>query len=376
MSQEIIVKRSSHKTGECSDLILRDKNRSKLVFKPKIVDNDKEKLQSVSGKFLYIKDDFNPENEIKLSPQKVQSSNYMELSLHTDEVHKLYQHLSLLYQIDPTSYGSTMKLIGVDTEYNVILNYFDKMPEVLEQVIIEEDSLQLIRNSQQILTAIACNEGILSNLLDVEDALDGISNLAQIKTIKRLCEKIENNLSNDSEQYWQEEILEKNSWVLSQIFAEPMIIFQGTKAYLGGKDIKNQGGKIVDFAYKNALTNHVTFIEIKTPKTPLLGSSYRSGIYPISADVNGSLAQVMSYKKIFLDEYIHLKHRSPEEDFDAVNPKTVVVIGTISSLNIKERQAFELYRRELRDTIIITFDELLEKVKSFIVALSDNASSD
>lgn len=375
MNQEIIVKRSSHKTGECSDLILRDKNRSKLVFKPKIVDNDREKLQSVSGKFLYIKDDFNPENEIKLSPQKVQSSKYMELSLHTDELHKLYQHLSLLYQIDPSSYGSTMKLLGVDTEYNVILNYFDKMPEVLEQVIIEEDSLQLIRNSQQILKAIACNEGILSNLLDVEDALDSIGNLAQIKTIKRLCEKIENNLSNDSEQYWQEEILEKNSWVLSQIFAEPMIIFQGTKAYLGGKDINNQGGKIVDFAFKNSLTNHVAFIEIKTPKTPLLGNSYRSGVYPISSDVNGALAQVMSYKKTFLDEYIHLKYKSQGEEFEAVNPKTVIVVGTISSLSIKERQAFELYRRELRDTIIITFDELLEKVRSFIAALSNNSRS-
>lgn len=79
----------------------------------------------------------------------------------------------------------------------------------------------------------------------------------------------------------------------------------------------------------------------------------------------------MMYKKIFQEDFISIKHRTENEEFDSVNPKTVVIAGKIKTLNKYERYSFDLYRRELKDTVIITFDELLEKINGFINALSN-----
>lgn len=371
MNQEITIKRSSNKTGECSEIILRDKHNAKLIFKPTIVDNSRDADESISGDLIYIKDEFDSNGEIVLSPQKVQKSNHMKISLRTSEVKMLFGYLRELYQVDPNGFGASLKLISANTEYQAFLNYFDKKPEVLESVIVEHDSFELIKGSQKILEAIARDKSIMSNLMDVEGALENVGYLAQIKSIKHLCSRIEDNLDNEKESFWQDEILAKNTWILSQIFAEPMIVLEGVKAYLGGKDIYNKNGKIVDFAYKNSLTNHVAFIEIKTPKTKLVGSEYRSQVYSIHPDLTGAVSQVMMYKKIFQEDFISIKHRTENEEFDSVNPKTVVIAGKIKTLNKYERYSFDLYRRELKDTVIITFDELLEKINGFINALSN-----
>ena len=371
MNQEITIKRSSNKTGECSEIILRDKHNSKLVFKPTIVDNSRDADESISGDLIYVKDEFDSHGEIVLSPQKVQKSNHIKINLRTSEVKMLFGYLRELYQVDPNGFGDSLKLISANTEYQAFLNYFDKKPEVLESVIVEHDSFELIKGSQKILEAIARDTSIMSNLMDVEGALENVGYLAQIKSIKHLCSRIEDNLDNEKESFWQDEILAKNTWILSQIFAEPMIVLEGVKAYLGGKDIDNKNGKIVDFAYKNSLTNHVAFIEIKTPKTKIVGSEYRSQVYSIHPDLTGAVSQVMMYKKIFQEDFISIKHRTENEEFDSVNPKTVVIAGKIKTLSKYERYSFDLYRRELKDTVIITFDELLEKINGFINALSN-----
>lgn len=235
MNQEITIKRSSNKTGECSEIILRDKHNAKLIFKPTIVDNSRDADESISGDLIYIKDEFDSNGEIVLSPQKVQKSNHMKISLRTSEVKMLFGYLRELYQVDPNGFGASLKLISANTEYQAFLNYFDKKPEVLESVIVEHDSFELIKGSQKILEAIARDKSIMSNLMDVEGALENVGYLAQIKSIKHLCSRIEDNLDNEKESFWQDEILAKNTWILSQIFAEPMIVLEGVKAYLGVK---------------------------------------------------------------------------------------------------------------------------------------------
>ena len=91
------------------------------------------------------------------------------------------------------------------------------------------------------------------------------------------------NQDNSDEDFWQR-TLSDNSFVLSQMFANPVIIIKG-KAYVGGKSITNTGGSIVDFLAKNDITNDAVLIEIKTPTTKLLGNKYRDGVYPISSEL-------------------------------------------------------------------------------------------
>ncbi|MFN2576412.1 MAG: hypothetical protein ABR607_01845 [Pyrinomonadaceae bacterium] len=64
----------------------------------------------------------------------------------------------------------------------------------------------------------------------------------------------------------------ENSFVLEQVFSWPCSIVKD-KAYVGGKNVTNTGGKIVDFLLKNRLTQNAALIEIKTPTTRFSGQS-------------------------------------------------------------------------------------------------------
>nr|WP_237391814.1 Shedu immune nuclease family protein [Paenibacillus dendrobii] len=161
------------------------------------------------------------------------------------------------------------------------------------------------------------------------------------------------------ESTWHEFFIQHN-WVLSQCFSLPFILFKD-KAYAGGKDLSNRGGSLLDFIYKNNLFENVAIIEIKTPLTKLIGQEYRSGVFSMSADLSGSLNQLLHYKDRLQKEFFVNRYNS-KTVFHALNPKCILLIGALDSLNDSEKQNFELFRSELRSIEIITYDELFEKV--------------
>ncbi|MEC0234878.1 DUF4263 domain-containing protein [Paenibacillus kribbensis] len=168
------------------------------------------------------------------------------------------------------------------------------------------------------------------------------------------------NKENSMESTWHEFFIQHN-WVLSQCFSLPFILFKD-KAYAGGKDLSNRGGSVLDFIYKNNLFENVAILEIKTPLTQLIGQEYRNSVFSISADLSGSLNQLLHYKDRLQKEYYVNKYNT-KTAFHALNPKCVLLIGTLEGLGESEKQNFELFRSELRTIEIITYDELFEKIK-------------
>lgn len=62
-----------------------------------------------------------------------------------------------------------------------------------------------------------------------------------------------------------------------------------------------------------------------------------------------------------------LRDQGKEVRFEAINPTCVVIVGKMSSLtSVPQKHSFEYYRKELRSVTLITYDELFEKVQSFI----------
>lgn len=56
--------------------------------------------------------------------------------------------------------------------------------------------------------------------------------------------------------------------------------------------------------------------------------------------------------------------------FEALSPKCVVVIGKISELDTAGKKAtFEHYRNNLSDVTVVTFDELLQRIRDLIAVL-------
>jgi hypothetical protein len=168
------------------------------------------------------------------------------------------------------------------------------------------------------------------------------------------------NKANNEEGFWQR-IFSENSYVISQIFAVPMIFIQD-KAYVGGMNIDRKDAKFVDYLFSMESSREAILVEIKTPVTKLLASKYR-GVYRPSAELTGSISQVLDYRAE-LSKNLRSITEGTQYDISLFNPRCVIIIGN-GELELKEetqRKSFELFRTCLKDVEIVTYDELFRKV--------------
>lgn len=118
------------------------------------------------------------------------------------------------------------------------------------------------------------------------------------------------------------------------------------------------------------LSQNVALIEIKTPCTELIGNQYR-GTYSFSYELSGAINQVLNYRDKLTKEYYSLCHQS-SEPFEVLSPKCVVIIGKMASLTPGQVAAFENFRNSLSNVLILTFDELYQRIVDLIAVLSES----
>lgn len=177
-----------------------------------------------------------------------------------------------------------------------------------------------------------------------------------------LIQKFENMLSkNLTEPRWQE-FLKSNPFILSLAFAYPVFVVQD-QAYVGGASLRGAGEKIADFLLAQRYTGNLALIEIKRPRTPLLGAiPYRRDLHCPSKEVSGAISQV-------LDQKYRLQTSFPQKAFESgltgVYPYSIQCIVIVGSgpTDKDEKKSLELFRNATKDVTIITFDELLEKLR-------------
>ncbi|MCC7004814.1 DUF4263 domain-containing protein [Candidatus Nomurabacteria bacterium] len=151
----------------------------------------------------------------------------------------------------------------------------------------------------------------------------------------------------------------ENSWIFSNILSTPVAILAG-KAYVGGKIFDNKSGREADFLYKNNLTHNVFIVEIKTPKKKLIDSlnAYRKpDVFSIGKELTGGLIQVLDQKDNLQKEF----YRISSGKFESFSPKALLVIGNLKDLDKKQFKSFELFRSNIKDVEIVTYDELYER---------------
>jgi len=175
--------------------------------------------------------------------------------------------------------------------------------------------------------------------------------------------KWHSNKTNSDEEFWQI-VFNENPYVLSQLFSVP-VVFLKDKAYVGGMNVDRQNAKFVDYLYKNASSNDALLVEIKTPETKLIGSKYRRGVHKPSNDLSGSVVQVLDYRRE-LSKNIQTITSGTDHVIDIFNPRCVVIAGNASKELDSElkRKSFELFRTNLRDVEIVTYDELFRKAET------------
>ncbi|HTE21627.1 MAG TPA: Shedu immune nuclease family protein [Candidatus Limnocylindria bacterium] len=205
------------------------------------------------------------------------------------------------------------------------------------------------------------------NLLDNEGAVLRTRERIEEFYIEAVIEEFEELLKQKTEtdgleEKWQK-FFKKYNWIFSQLFTSAVLFFQD-KAYVGGKGIDNKKGKVTDFIYKNKFTDNVAIIEIKTHRTPLLKKQIYRGndVFAADKELSGATNQVLDQRDNLQKEFYNLRSNS-EEAFEAYNPKCVVVAGMLKGMSAKQRKSFELLRSNSKDVEIVTFDEVLHKLK-------------
>ena len=160
---------------------------------------------------------------------------------------------------------------------------------------------------------------------------------------------------------WQT-FLNTNHFILTLAFGYPIIKMRG-QASVGGRQLGGKGEKITDFLVKNSMTNNTTIIEIKKPTTRLLTShQMSSGIYTPSGDLVGAINQALDQKQRFEQDIAQTKVNSRIYDMESYSVHCCLIVGKIPP-DEERKRSFEMFRGNSKNVEIITFDELLEKLK-------------
>lgn len=176
--------------------------------------------------------------------------------------------------------------------------------------------------------------------------------------IKRYEEMLDEKLA---EGCWQG-FFNKNPFILNMAFGYPVIKVRD-QASVGGRKLSGDGEKITDFLVKNSLTNNTAIFEIKTPQTPILNKTpYRDGVYTPSAELSGSINQALDQKYQFQKQIAQIKDNTRLYDIESYAVHCCLVMGKTPNGDDRKK-SFELFRRNSKDVEIVTFDELLEKLK-------------
>lgn len=180
--------------------------------------------------------------------------------------------------------------------------------------------------------------------------------------------------SSKGENWWQN-FFSDNKWIFGYGLNYQILRTVQEQPQYTGANVTGSGGQRGDFLQSTlAEVNFTVLVEIKKPSTALLHGEYRNGAWNVTEELSGGVAQVQANAMRWEIEGSRTDANRDRVEGEhrafTVRPKGIIVIGNTSQLDTRDkRNSFELFRRNLNDPEVLTFDELLERAR-FIVAES------
>ncbi|MGD6848819.1 Shedu anti-phage system protein SduA [Rossellomorea aquimaris] len=377
MNNKINVWTTSRDSAVCDDIELKKTSTTRFIFRPELVNNINNPDASVRGCFIFQKKGRNAswEDYKELDLSKLKAEEWIKLELNSEAMLTLTREIQKHYAVHEkygVMYGG-FQLFKSSPDIERLIEMFESNTDLFTQ-LLEDDKSDALEKTLEWIVTNDNPDKLIDRLKHLQEKdLDQLNTLVGIANLKKVLSIWEGNKHNSSEKFWQT-ILKHNSWILSQIFSNPTVLIND-EAYVGGKTINNDSGKLVDFLYANPFSKDAVLIEIKTPSTALITpTEYRTGVYSVHKDLMGAVTQVLTYKTSLQREYQNIDYNNYRQgiktDFDIINPSCVVIAGRFDTLtDTAHRHSFELYRKELKNVTVITFDELFERVKGLIKLL-------
>lgn len=324
---------------------IRNKHNAKDCLKIRLIYQRKHNKGSVpEGQ------EFENLTRIKLSSLK--GGQELQVDLDSSQTAQLAEHIQNLYAIasEGITYGSAEKVIfsGEDSAF-------------LEQL---ESAIKGSRErSDQVLAMV---RGLDPAAFDV--AAHKARHDQHVTALRDFADHLE-------AQEWREDDWEaffaRNRWIFGHGLAYQFISEVQAQPHYGGVAVDGKGAQRGDHLMATkAEVRFTVLVEVKTPQAPLTQpDAYRNGAFAPGNDVAGGVAQLqVNARKWTVEGAAKEENRDLEDQgVYTVQPKGILIVGHTASLDSRpKRTSFELYRQNLHNPEVITFDELFERAK-FIV---------
>jgi len=263
---------------------------------------------------------------------------------------------------------------------------------VQEIVLTKEQALKLIHEEPELLKELIDNQISKSDIVNLGFRKSQLEKYSEYIEDDDKFENARINLGDNktTEDVWQA-YFQKNTWVfgygLNYIFNTPL---DGKKLeqVVKGNDVFDSGKRVDAFLKTQGIISSLCFVEIKTHKKNLLQpvkDAYRAESWAISKELSGAIAQVqrtvqVSLRNIKTKTQVKTKHGEiTGEELFLYEPKSYLIIGSLSEfegehgINEDKFSSFEMFRRNIKNPEIITFDELYSRAKYIVEANEEKA---
>jgi hypothetical protein len=233
-------------------------------------------------------------------------------------------------------------------------------PGTLACLLHEETLSKLSREDRDAL------QSFIPNFVATESV--GTVNLlkasAQIKTLRGLARDLEQEIGRDhGEPWWQD-----------YIRANILLMQQGYIRALSKLNVAVGGTKLPDFALVTH-DNYLDILEIKRPNTTILKEDTSRNNFYWDAEVSKAISQTENYIESVgrhqdaLRSYLKDQHGIEAK---ALRPRGIILVGDTRRFTAtKMRDDFRLLSQGIKNITILTYDELLTRLKNYISVLEE-----
>jgi hypothetical protein len=237
---------------------------------------------------------------------------------------------------------------------------------------------RLYRQQPERFRELIKNDATAEDLVALAHRKEVVERFRRLLTDEAAFEAAKAECGGRPEAVWQQ-FLEENPWILGISLAGQLLQSWDNKKLeqvVAGSSISGPGKRADALLRTSGRIRSLVFAEIKHHKTRLLGTSeYRSGCWPPSSELAGGVTQTQqtvdrAMRKI--DKRLADTDEHGAETGEAtwlIRPRSFLIIGDLEELrgaggvHPDKHQSFELYRRNLYEPEIITFDELLARAE-------------
>lgn len=258
---------------------------------------------------------------------------------------------------DTTAYNTLAKRIG---ETTVPVKRTSHQTRQLIADALEGKERLDVEDQGRIIEAVSTHLGTIVNANP--ELMSKLHADIELATLDRFVDSFRRAIGKKHNERWWQQFFALNPIALNLVFGCPVVTVQG-QASVGGRRFSGKSDRIADFLLKNSVTNNVAIVEIKTPSTAILNKKpYRQSVYTPSTDLSGAIGQVLDQRRELQGNMAQFKENSRSYSLESYSIHGCVIIGMMPDDKDKQR-ALELWRGNSKEVGVVTYDELLEKIR-------------